>query len=288
MSDATTTRINRKWIAKQVLIASLFLVCGLIFLYDAVLRYPARGAQAAEYYEFQYLQQLDKDKRPLEGIDDPKAQLARLRSKDPTLLSPTDQAMYQWLNALSIIGKDSPENTRIPRDDFRGEKVTGGRERLSDLGGRWNALAGGKARSPSPLSSFDIPSQWLVVAICWPIGLYILFLIVRVKTKTFGWDPGEQRLTLADGGSVTPADLADIDKRLWHKYYVVLKVKDTHPQYPGREIKLDLLRYEPLEEWVLAMERAAFPDRAEPEPQPQPLATDEPAPEDEQPDSRDA
>jgi len=30
----------------------------------------------------------------------------------------------------------------------------------------------------------------------------------------------------------------------------------------GQEIKIDLLRHVPVEEWILAMEKTAFPDRA--------------------------
>jgi hypothetical protein len=42
----------------------------------------------------------------------------------------------------------------------------------------------------------------------------------------------------------------EVDKRKWHKFFVFLKLADNSP-----EIKLDLLRYSPLEDWVLEMEK---------------------------------
>ncbi|MGH7132453.1 MAG: hypothetical protein ACREJO_10960, partial [Phycisphaerales bacterium] len=62
-----------------------------------------------------------------------------------------------------------------------------------------------------------------------------------------------------DGKTIVPADIAEFDKRKWDKFYVTINLKG------GEARKLDLLRYVPLEEWVLAMERTAFPETAPPE-----------------------
>lgn len=273
MAQTLSTSINRRWTAKMALIAALFLGFGCWFLYDATIKYPHRGAEASEYFEMQYLESLSAAGERLAGIDDPVVQHRRLASSDPHILSTTDRAMKTWLDSLNLIGRVSPEFTRIPRPDGRGGEVTDARSRLDALRVKWTTVTNGKTRSPNALSTWDIPSQWAVFVICMAVGLYILYLMIRVRKKVYRWEPDAQRLTLHDGAVVTPADLADIDKRLWDKLYVVLKLKDAHPQYPGREYKLDLLRYEPLEEWVLAMERTAFPDRAEPQP-----AADEPGP----------
>ncbi len=72
-------------------------------------------------------------------------------------------------------------------------------------------------------------------------------------------------LGLPGGHSLTPADLTDVDKRKWDKFFVSLVVKPGHATLGGKEVALDLLRYEPLEDWVLEMEKAAFPDRVKAE-----------------------
>jgi hypothetical protein len=43
---------------------------------------------------------------------------------------------------------------------------------------------------------------------------------------------------------------------------VVLEVKEGHATLGGKGVKLDLFVHNPLEEWVLAMEKTAFPEAA--------------------------
>jgi hypothetical protein len=40
-----------------------------------------------------------------------------------------------------------------------------------------------------------------------------------------------------------------------------IRVKNDHPTLAGQEVKFDLLRYVPLESWVVEMEYTAFPER---------------------------
>ena len=103
-----------------------------------------------------------------------------------------------------------------------------------------------------------MPVQWLFVVVGFGLGGYLVFLMVKCKAQASRtkFESETQRLTVPSGASFTPADLEDVDKRLWHKYYVTMQLKD------GSEHKLDLLRYVPLEEWVLGMERTRFPERA--------------------------
>ena len=71
-------------------------------------------------------------------------------------------------------------------------------------------------------------------------------------------------LIIRGGEVVTPSDLEDVDKRRWDKFIVFLKIKGTHPTLAGQEVKVDLYHYTPpVEDWVLAMEKSAFPERAE-------------------------
>ncbi len=116
-------------------------------------------------------------------------------------------------------------------------------------------------KKANPLSRFDIPSQWLITAVGFIGGAWIVALIARVSAKTYRWEPAAQRLTLPGGASVTPADVSEVDKTLWHKYYVELHIKADHPKLGGKSVKLDLMRYEPLEAWVLEMEQTVHPER---------------------------
>lgn len=266
-NDRVSSRISRKWTIKMVLIAAGLLAFGLWGLYDATVAYPRRGSRASEYLELQYLQQFAQLRPPLDnraGIADPVAELARLKQKeDATGGDNVDRACVSWLESLALLSQlKGPTGTAIPRTDFRGDQVTDASQRFKDLTARFTVTQGGKVEAPSPLSTWDIPVQWLITAAGLGIGFWVLLLIVRVRAKSFSFEPGALRLTLPGGASLVPEDIEDFDKRRWHKFYVTLRIKPSHPQLGGQAIELDLLRYEPVEEWVLAMERAAFPDRA--------------------------
>lgn len=140
---------------------------------------------------------------------------------------------------------------------------------LDELSRKWN-----QQNQTQPLSSYDLAVQWIFVAVGFGGGLYLLVMILRAAGTKYRWEPEAQRLTLPGGRAIVPADLKDVDKRRWHKFYVTLDLKD------GTHVPLDLYRYDPLEQWVLDMERAAFPDRArEAEMQAESLPPSETAPE---------
>ncbi|MBC7771317.1 MAG: hypothetical protein H7210_02365 [Pyrinomonadaceae bacterium] len=124
---------------------------------------------------------------------------------------------------------------------------------LKDL----NAFWGSTKKTPSALEFYDLPSQWVFVVIGFGGGLYVLFLLVRASLHKYQFAPQENRLVLPGGVSILPTDLKDLDKRRWHKFFVTLNLKN------GKSYPLDLLRYVPLEEWILKMEKAAFPDAAD-------------------------
>lgn len=277
------SRVSPKWVRRMVIIAAVLIAFGFWGLYDAAVAYPRRGEKASLYLEYQFLQQLDQRRELLDlraAIKDPQGELERLRTRlKDGVANDAERACLTWLESLDLVGRlDAASATDIPRDDFRGERVESVRSRYDALTRQFTTAQGGSADIPSPLSRWDIPVQWLIMAGGYAIGGYILLLIVRVRGKTYAFDPATMRLTLPDGGAITPADLADVDKRRWHKFYCTLVVKGEHPTHAGRSIELDLMRYEPVEEWVLTMERAAFPDRAKDEPPPDAAA--EPAPSD--------
>jgi len=285
-TNTIASHVSRKWMLRIVLIALVLIGFGFWGLYDAKIAYPRRGERASEWLEHQYLDQYGRVRGGLDSrasIDDVTGEIARLRNKQEQVgpLDAAEAAALAWLESLAIVGRtEAASATKIPRTDFRGDQVTDARARLDELNKKFTS-AQGQAQAPTPLASWDIPVQWLITVLGFGIGAYMLVLVMRVKGRTFTYAPDEKRLTLPGGASFVPSDIEDVDKRLWHKYYVEIRIKPGHAQLGGKNVKLDLMRYEPVEEWVLEMERAAFPDRAEtakPEPTPENAPASAPAP----------
>ena len=133
---------------------------------------------------------------------------------------------------------------------------------LAELTQVWSAR-----NAPKPLSSYDMFFQWFFVVAGFGGGGWLAAVLLRAASRKFRWDPPTQRLTLPGGASFVPSDVKEFDKRRWHKFYVTIHLNS------GVAHTLDLLRYVPLEEWVLAMERTAFPDSVE-RSAPEPAAAD--------------
>jgi len=272
-SDATVTTINRKWFIKMVVIVLVLIGFGGWALYDAKLAYPARGANAAEYYEYQYLDLIAKTRPPLSndaGIPDPRERLAQIRERQRQTGSadPIETTRLRWLESLDLIDRLSPEATALPRKDFRGTDIPSAADRHAGLTTRWTTSQGGAINAPKPLSAFDIPSQWAILAICWAIALWMVVTLLKATSRKYRWDPATLTLTLPDGATLTPGDVQEFDKRKWHKFFVAIAVKPGHPTLGGKTLEMDLLRYEPLEQWIIDMEKAAFPDQTPAVPQP--------------------
>ncbi|MFZ4572782.1 MAG: hypothetical protein ACOYN0_00200 [Phycisphaerales bacterium] len=259
------SKLGKRWVFQMILyIVGLEAFAGLC-LYDALLKYPARGANAAAFNEYRYLSALENsDPGALAAVNvtDPDATMKRLKAKAD--LIGADQSLNDWLTQLGLIGKLSGDHTKYPRTDYRkGGTVGDPVSRLKELRSEWETAEGSPKTVTNPLTTWDIPSQWVMLALCAPGGLWVLVTFMRAASKTYKWDPATHTMTLPGNHVITPADLADVDKRKWDKLYVHLRFKPNHATLGGKEIELDLKRYEPIEEWVLAMEAVAFPDRAE-------------------------
>lgn len=278
------TRLSPRWVRKTVIIIAVLLAFGAWGLLDAIKFYPARGANVAEYREFKYLEQYIAKRGFFDAgvtVADPRAEYQRLEAQGEgrALADPVEETRRQWYESLERIGKLDGSQTTWPRDDFRGERVADAQTRFEVLRDAWTRVpAGGDPKAvrkaPKALAAWDIPSQWGIMAICWGIAAYMSVMFLQGAGKKYRFDPATERLTLADGTSLVPADVEEFDKRRWSKFYVYLKVAPSHPQHGGKEIELDLYRYEPLEEWILAMERTRFPDRGEGEDSPAPSRSD--------------
>lgn len=263
-TSATVSCMNRRWAIMQLVYIVVLQAFSALCIYDALWKYPARGADAASFNEYRYLNSLNKSDAATFAafnLQDPEVALDRLNRKAD--LIGTDQALNDWLTQLKYIGALDTSNTAIPRTDFRkGGKVSDPSSRLAELKSEWERADGSDETHANPLTSWDIPSQWIMLVMCEAISLILIVVFITTKSKVYRWDPSGHVLTTSDGAAISPSDLEDVDKRKWHKFYVHVKIKPHHPSLGGKEIEFDLKRHDHLEGWILAMEAQAFPERA--------------------------
>lgn len=288
MSSPQTCTLNRSWLLKIGVFMLVMIGFGTWAVLDAVWLYPARGLSDASVKLrdwFVAAEKAGKLRTDVIVVADPAAERTRLKGKEEELRlaargetmqareAQMDLAKLEWLDALARAWRSntalkplgelkSPDRTlKYDMTKAEGVSIAKGDQAKSTLS--LQALAGeltnvwNTTKQPKPLSGFDMPVQFLFIVLGYGIGLYLLFLILKAKALAgqFQWESSTQRLTLPGGASFTPAEIDDLDKRLWHKYYVTIATK-------GGSHKLDLLRYVPLEDWVLAMEKTRFPERA--------------------------
>jgi len=246
------SHISRKWLVRMILIGVGLFAFGMWGLFDALVAYPKRGAGAASFAEFNYLDSLETGQSG--SVDDPVSELARLKA------AAEHSSKAEWLEQLSYIGRLNAAQTLLPRTDPEtGVLIPDAATRREELSKRWTRSDGKEKKAPKRLSALDIPTQWLITALGAGLGLWMFALVAIVRRKTYTWEPASLRLGLPEGGSVIPDDVAEFDKRKWHKFFIHLHIKPSHPTLGGKEIPIDLMRYEPVENWILEMERIAFP-----------------------------
>lgn len=256
-AGGAVTRLGKRWKLKMAISILVLLGLGVWGYVDAAIVYPGRGARASRLLEAQYLNEL-MSRGQLDNlrasVQDPARELERLRAARGGGLDLKDTALLGWLDSLKSIGRLAPDHTAIPRTDFLDGKA------VATAADRLTSLAGMKL-DDKPLAGWDIPVQWLICAAGLVGAAYLGGLFAMVARKRYRWDAGAKRLSLPGGEAITPADLADVDRRLWHKFLVTLAIRPEHAALGGKSVTLDLYRYEPLEDWVVEMEGAAFPDR---------------------------
>lgn len=285
MSEIQHTRLGRNWLLKTLLFTVLLVGFGCWGLADALYFYPKRGEQVAARMLKDHLVAADAAGKLTTSqltVADPARAFAELRGKEGELVKrsagegPDAKDAHfaltrlKWLDALNKMWALRPEPRLVetekgppPRKHYfdmrQGQGYTVGAD-----GGRTDlppqqlmtrlVNAAATTNQATPLSGFDMLFQWVFVVIGFGGGLWMLATLIRAAGRKYAWNADTQQLTLHDGRTITPEDLREVDKRLWHKFFVTLGLKD------GTSYKLDLLRYQPLEEWVLTMERTAFPE----------------------------
>lgn len=261
-NTATETRLNPKWWVKIAIFSVVLVGFGLWGYYDATVVYPRRGREASLGLERSYLDAVQRTNprnfNDAASIADPAKELA---TPPPAKSAETevDTTRREWLKSLATVKMADPAHTTYPRvDTITGTEVKDARDRLSEL----DKLSTEKYQNgfPKALSAFDIPTQWLIMAVGLIGGVWTAVVILRAKMQKYRWEPGEQRLTLPGGTSIVPADIVEFDKRKWDKFIITLKIRDGHPQLSGKPLTIDLYPHDPLESWILEMERTVFPD----------------------------
>lgn len=269
-STTLTTTINRRWLMKMGAFIMAFLILGVWGTVDAFIVYPKRGRESIEFTLWKYLEESQKSGELLRAsVEDPQAEFDRLAAKKAGLTN-LEVERFKWLTALSrlenlrVIARQNAVEVAKPIDQrtdtptlFRNPEA-----KLNDLGSR---LA--KVSQPKPLSELDLPSQYLFMLLGFAGALAIVFFLAKASRVKYRYEPAVHALTLPNGRRILPAEITEVDKRKWHKYFVFLKLNDNSP-----EIKLDLLRYTPLEDWVLEMEKLHpnYVPEEDDEPQPPP------------------
>jgi hypothetical protein len=255
-----------KWVLKMTVVIVALVLFGFLGLYDATMKYPERGERYASWAKWQYLDAARNANTEDFGVferessvTNPVEELARLKSTETrsrngqdagdsnssrTLRANMQMSRLLWLDGLKTIGQLDAEHTTFdsPRDE------------LEALATEWGATTS----LPKPLKSYDIPMQWVITFVCFPLGIYILLRFLRVKAMKYSWDESAKEFTVPSGAVITPADLEEVDKRKWDKFIVFLKLKDSHPTHGGKEIRVDTYQHKFVEDWILEMEAEAF------------------------------
>jgi len=171
-------------------------------------------------------------------------------------MRPLEQTKLDWLKALTLIESFDAvagQNQQAAAAKAAGEPFEDTPSFFKNPGDTMRALVAEhnkpKAKAPKPLAKHDIPVQYIIMAAGLVAGLWILLIVVRVRGVSYRYEPSTMTLELSNGRKVTPAMIADVDKRLWHKFFVTLHFIDG-----SKTAKLDLYVHVPLEEWVLEME----------------------------------
>jgi len=242
------TKLSTKWLIKIVIFLVASSGLGAWGLYDALIKYPARGEASAQWSLKEYLAAAQESGDfVLVSVDDPVATLESLELEEAELRELSTQGSglsarqattklkrLDWLDALRNVGHLDPANTTIENPS----KV------LQDL-----ELDQANKNPPKPLSRFDLPMQWVFVVGGFSAAAWLVLLTFSVARKKHRYDPETLTLTLHGGIVITPDLITQVDKRKWDKFLVTLRLKD------GSSHRLDLLRYTPLEEWILEMEK---------------------------------
>lgn len=259
-SGPLRTHVASRWMKKMAIFLIVCVGLGTWGLLDAAVIYPNRGEKYSQHTLAEYLSAADNlGVLPIArrvNVEDPVTELAELQERAGAgQLNPFDQARLTWLKSLEPVhGKPltklTRQNTEMASraESDRTDTVTvflRPAEKFEEL--KPLLTTGSK---PKPLSQTDILVQWLICAAGYAGGLIVLVRIIQTRSTVYRYEPDAHKLILPGGKSITPGEIETVDKSKWHKFFVSLDLKD------GSSHQFDLLRFEPLEDWILEMEES--------------------------------
>lgn len=216
------TSLKTGWVIRAVVMIVLGYGFAVWGYYDATIAYPKRGETYARVMEESWLKALGPDvSRAPMLVADPQAALEGLRTRfrNKERMSEPEQLQFEWLKALNVLGKLDEAPMRVAEPVAR-------RAELEQLN---QQLTG----QPKPLNSYDIPSQWVIVAVGLLVGTWSLVGFIRASRHKFVYDTESGSLTI--DGETIPADrMSDVDKRRWQKKSIAYLVTTD-----GERLKLD-------------------------------------------------
>lgn len=259
-SGPLRTHVASRWMKKMVMFLIVCVGIGTWGLLDAAVIYPNRGEKYSQHMLANYLNGANETGvLPIArrvNVEDPAAALADLEPRAGAgQLTQLEQARLAWLKSLQPIhGKTLEKLTQQNKDmaarpeDERTDTVTVFRNPPEKFAEVQPLLSTGAM--PKPLTQADILIQWLICAAGYAGGLLVLVRIIQTRSTVFRYEPDAHRLILPGGKSIAPEEIETVDKSKWHKFFVTLDLKD------GSAHKFDLLRFAPLEDWILEMEES--------------------------------
>ena len=259
MAEVVHSKLRVNWLLRVVLFAFFGVGMGVYGYVDATIVYPERGRNHSKFMERNYLAAAKQSvggatlQASVVSVDDPRPTLRRLEedAKTPDRLSEVQKARFAWLRSLEPIGDLRPEVTTYVNESADRDPDARLAALEADLAGK---------NPPNPLSRRDIQIQWAIMALFLPIGLYNIGLLLWIRSRPASWEASTKTLTLPGGIAFTPAQMADFDHSRWHKFFVEVKLAESHEQKPGETVRIDLLRRTGVEEWYLEMFKERFPD----------------------------
>lgn len=269
MAQTQHAKLSPRYWIKQAIIIVVVAALGVWGFYDGFILYPKQAVRFAQWVEWEYLDFLRNPPAGAVGanlgvasIPDPQETFQRLGEPGYTR-SPEDVDDYRgnWLDALAIVNRLEPQYTSYPRENPDEGEVGSAFDRYGELQQIWGEVD--RASAPKRRSRFDIMAQYPIFLVGLGLALYFGYGLARAVATRYSWDPSTKRVTLPGGIEVRPEHVAEFDKSQWHKFYVLLHLTQDHPTHAGKTIKVDLYRHQPVEDWILEMERVRFPEQAD-------------------------
>jgi hypothetical protein len=200
------TRLSRGWLIRTLVFIAVWFGLAIWAYYDATIAYPERGEEYATFVEYRWLSELASENlihTVSSKVADPAARLDELKGREP---SGADRTELEWLVALDIIGRLDDATTRVADP----------RARLAELDSELKA-----SKQPKKLNRYDIPIQWLILAIGLILGVWTLVNLFKASRRHYTYDKSTGQITI-NGQEIPFKKMTGIDMRKWQKKSIAM------------------------------------------------------------------